>query len=294
MTENQQVAKHKIVGYLGPQGTYSEEMALSLYQQEQSMADFMPYPSIDAVIRAVEAEVITEGVVPIENSLEGSVNVTLDVLAHEVELFITREMIKPIKHHLLVNKDYDQSKPIKAVISHYQALAQCRLYLAKFHPDAELKVADSTAAAAKIVAEGMPDCAAIGSIRASQLHGLTVAADNIQDQNNNCTRFIVLKRRPDTGKDGCRKTSVVCKINGERPGSLCEFLLEFAKREVNLTKIESRPARTGLGEYIFFFDVEGSVSEEKVNAAIKAIEMKSLWFKNLGSYLCSNQCDNLI
>lgn len=286
MTENQQVAMRKIVGYLGPQGTYSEEMALSLYEAGKVIADFMPYASIDAVIRAVETGEVTEGVVPIENSLEGSVNITLDVLAHEVDLFITREMIKPIKHHLLVHENYDQSMPIAAIVSHYQALAQCRSYIAAFHPGVDLKVVDSTAAAARLVAEGEPGYAAIGSMRAGQLHGLKVAAADIQDQNNNCTRFIVLKRQPEVKTGECRKTSVVCKINGERPGSLCDFLLEFAKREVNLTKIESRPARTGLGEYIFFFDIEGSDAEEKVSAAIKAIETKSLWFKNLGSYSC--------
>ena len=282
LVKQQQVVERSI-GYLGPLGTYTEEMALSICQ-EQERVKLIPYTSIDTVIRAVETGEVTEGVVPIENSLEGSVNITLDTLAHDVSLFITREMVQPIKHHLLINRTADIDK-INIIVSHPQALAQCRQYINQNFPRAQLKVVDSTAAAALMVAQGAPNHAAIGSQRASELHGLKVAATSIEDQHNNCTRFVVLKSQPELAKAGRSKTSVVCKINGEHPGSLYELLAEFVKHDVNLTKIESRPARTGLGEYIFFLDLEGSIYEEHVRNAIIAVELKSLWFKNLGSYL---------
>jgi prephenate dehydratase len=283
LAKTQQVIEHSI-GYLGPAGTYTEEMVLSTYLKQKNIK-LVPYTSIDAVIRAVEAGEVTEGVVPIENSLEGSVNITLDTLAHEVNLFITKEMVQPIKHHLLIHKTGSIDK-INVIVSHPQALAQCRQYINQNFPRAELKVVDSTAAAALLVAEGALDHAAIGGLRAGEIHGLKVVAASIEDQHNNCTRFIVLKSRPELAKAGHCKTSVVCKINGQRPGSLYELLSEFVKYDVNLTKIESRPARTGLGEYIFFLDLDGSIYEAPVRNAIKAVELKSLWFKNLGSYLC--------
>lgn len=273
-----QSAVAPVVAYLGPRGTHSEEIALQLYRGETGR--FMPYPSIDAAIRAVEDGAATECVVPLENSLEGSVNITLDTLAHEVDLHIVRELVQPVRHNLLV---HPAEKHVQIIVSHTQALAQCRHYLRRHFPQAELKAVDSTAAAAYLVASGAKGHAAIGSRRAAALYGLEVAAADIQDHPGNCTRFVVLRREPNAPGVG-GKTSVVCQINGEQPGSLCAILQEFAMRQVNLTKIESRPARTGLGMYIFFLDVDGSLGEDKVRAAVTAVKRKSLWFKNLGSY----------
>jgi prephenate dehydratase len=267
------------VGYLGPRGTFSEEIALNLYRGVDGR--FTPFTSIDGVIRAVQSGTVDEGIVPVENSIEGSVNVTLDTIAHEVDLFITREIIQPVRHHLLVQPG---TKHINHILSHSQALAQCRNYLSINYAQAELQQIESTAAAAYQVATGKANSAAIGSQRAAEIYGLTPIASNIQDNPNNSTRFIVLSRQGvNVPQEKC-KTSIVCQINGERPGSLYEILGEFAKRQVNLTRIESRPARTGLGLYIFFFDIEGSLGEDNVDAAIDAIQAKSLWFKNLGSY----------
>lgn len=267
------------VGYLGPKGTFSEEIALNLYRGVDGR--FTPFTSIDGVIRAVQSGTVDEGIVPVENSIEGSVNVTLDTIAHEVDLFITREIIQPVRHHLLVQPG---TKHINHILSHSQALAQCRNYLSINYAQAELQQIESTAAAAYQVATGKANSAAIGSQRAAEIYGLTPIASNIQDNPNNSTRFIVLSRQGvNVPQEKC-KTSIVCQINGERPGSLYEILGEFAQRQVNLTRIESRPARTGLGLYIFFFDIEGSLGEDNVDAAIDAIQAKSLWFKNLGSY----------
>lgn len=278
-TVESRVACGKKVGYLGPRGTFSEEIALRFYRGADG--SFLPYASIDAVIQAVETGEVSEGIVPVENSLEGSVNITLDTLAHKVDLFIIRELVQPIRHNLLVQEG---TKHVNKVLSHAQALAQCRGYLSRQYPGAELVPVESTAAAAYQAASGLKDCAAVGSLRAAEIYGLQVLATDIQDSPNNATRFVELARQPVTGGPKADKTSVVCRINGEKPGSLYEILGEFAGRQVNLTKIESRPAQTGLGMYIFFFDIEGCCEDGNVAAAVDAVRRKSLWFKNLGSY----------
>jgi prephenate dehydratase len=267
------------VGFLGPRGTYSEEVARNLFDDKALLA---PYSSIDAVIRAVASAEIAECVVPIENSVEGSVNITLDTLAHEVELYISREIVMPVRHNLLAK---EALRDVGLILSHPQALAQCRRTLSRFYPAACYRPVESTAEAARLVADGEPGFAAIGSRSAAELYGLAVIAADIQDTASNCTRFVSLGMfQVDPSGPGPWKTSIVCQIDGSKPGSLYHVLAEFAEREVNLTKIESRPARTGLGAYLFFFDLEGSVAEPRIDSALKAIAAKSLWFKNLGSY----------
>ena len=242
-----------------------------------------PFGSIDQAIRAVSEGEIAQCVVPIENSVEGSVNITLDTLAHEVELLISREIVMPVRHNLLAR---EVGRDIRLILSHPQALAQCRRTLSRLYPAAEVRSVDSTAEAARRVAEGEQGMAAIGSRGAASLYALQLVAADIQDTSSNCTRFVTLQVQPAVPQRlGRWKTSIVCQIDGSRPGSLYQILAEFAEREVNLTKIESRPARTGLGAYLFFLDMEGSRSEESVLSALQAVERRSLWFKNLGSYL---------
>ncbi|SDE16072.1 prephenate dehydratase [Sporomusa acidovorans] len=269
----------RTVGYLGPQGTYCEETVLRLYGK--TGARFKPFIGIDTAIRAVAAGEVDESIVPVENSLEGSVNITLDTIAHDVNLYITKEVILPVKHNLLAKKG---SQEIAAIVSHPQALAQCRKTLENLYPEAKLKPVDSTAEAARIVAASDGLFAAVGSLKAGEIYGLTVLKTNIQDNSSNSTRFIGLEKQPVTQVAGKCKTTLVCQINGERPGSLYHILGEFAQRAVNLTRIESRPARTGLGMYIFFFDMEGSIAECNIAAAVHAVEAKCLWHKNFGSY----------
>ena len=265
---------------MGPQGTYSQEVALRLFGDAAAL---QPYSSIDAAIRAVASGEIAECVVPIENSLEGSVNITLDTLAHEVELLITREIVMPVRHNLLAR---ETGRKVNVVLSHPQALAQCRRTLARLHPRAECRPVESTAEAARRVAEGESGLAAIGSRSAAALYRLEIIAADIQDTANNCTRFVTLRvQAADSSRAERSKTSVVCQIDGSKPGSLYRILAEFAKRDVNLTKIESRPARTSLGAYLFFLDMEGSADEARVREALTAVEEQSLWFKNLGSYV---------
>ena len=268
------------IGFLGPQGTYSQEVALRLFGDAAAL---QPYSSIDAAIRAVASGEIAECVVPIENSLEGSVNITLDTLAHDVELLISREIVMPVRHNLLAR---ETGRKVSVVLSHPQALAQCRRTLARLHPRADCRPVESTAEAARRVAEGETGLAAIGSRGAAALYGLEIIAADIQDTANNCTRFVTLRvQAADSSRAERSKTSVVCQIDGSKPGSLYRILAEFAKRDVNLTKIESRPARTSLGAYLFFLDMEGSADEARVREALTAVEEQSLWFKNFGSYV---------
>lgn len=269
----------KTVAYLGPQGTYSEEVAYQINIGNKVL--FTAYSSIDAAIMSVVNGVSDECVVPVENSLEGSVTITLDTLAHVENLFIIRETTHAIRHNLLVNP---QNGPIEVIVSHSQALAQCRSYLLEHYPSALVKAVQSTAEAAFCVASGMPKHAAIGSLRAAELYELNVAAAGIQDNSYNSTRFLVLGRKPAVLQKEQHKTSIVCQIDGKKPGSLCEILQEFAQRNVNLTRIESRPARTQMGAYIFFLDLDGSLEDYEVFSAVKAVKEKSIWFKSFGSY----------
>lgn len=279
MLANMKCDKEKVVAYLGPQGTYSEDVAYQI--NIGNRARFTPYASINAAIMAVVNGDCDECVVPIENSLEGSVTITLDTLALVENLFIIQETTQFIKHNLLVKP---QNGNIEVILSHWQALAQCRSYIMQTYPDAVLKAVESTAEAACCVASGAYHHAAIGSLRAAELYGLDIAAAGIQDNSYNSTRFIVLGREQAVLPKERHKTSIVCQIDGQKPGSLCEVLQEFAMRNVNLTRIESRPARTRMGAYIFFLDMEGSLQEECVHEAVKAVRKKSIWFKTFGSY----------
>ncbi|MBP2645937.1 MAG: pheA [Firmicutes bacterium] len=277
MTESKTMSKK--IGYLGPRGTFSEEIALSFYRGVEGC--FTPYHSISSVIMAVDSGEVQEGIVPVENSVEGSVNVTLDTLAHEANLYIVKEMVKPIRHNIIVKPG---TKHINIICSHAQALAQCRHYLDEHYPAAERIEVESTAAAAYKVASGAKNHAAICSTRSAEVYGLDVIETDIQDNPNNATRFLVLSKQPVSPKGVSSKTSIVCQINGEKAGALYNILGEFAKRNVNLTKIESRPSKGGFGLYVFFFDIEGSLEDEPVAAAVHAVKEQSLWFKNLGSY----------
>lgn len=276
----------KIVGYLGPRGTHSEDVCSSFYSTDQWT--LQSYSTIDACIRATENGEITQCIVPIENSLEGSINITLDTLAHEVNLFMNKEIVWPIHNHLLTKSPNTE---IDTIVSHGQPLAQCRHYLAKHYPHAKLEAVESTVEAVRMVANGAKNHAAIANINASKLYNMNVVAYDIQDHPHNCTRFVILDKEPAEYTKGDWKTSIVCRIKGDKPGSLFHILQELVNHNINLVRIESRPARTELGEYIFFMDMEGSIAEDNVQTAIAALEHKSLWFKNLGSYMVCK--DNL-
>jgi prephenate dehydratase len=231
------------------------------------------------VLDAVKAREVDVGVVPIENSVEGSVGVTLDIMAQEDSLKIMREIILPIRQHLILNPGA-KLEDVKEVYSHSQALAQCRYYLEKLGIPTRATV--STTAAAKAI-KGKPERAAIGTSRAAEIYGLIISDLDIQDYPNNTTRFLAIGDHDHvyTGKD---KTSIVFSLPDDHPGGLYDLLGDFAAFKVNLTKIESRPSKEGLGSYIFFLDFEGHREEETIRNILNNIRSKVGYVKILGSY----------
>ena len=276
----------KTLGILGPKGTHSEEAALWLKKHSQEDFKLEICADIFDVLTAVKERRLDAGLVPVENSLEGSINITLDTLARSDTLTISRELIWQVKNFLMTRPLVDV-KAVKKIYSHAQPFAQCRKFLHKNFPDVEIVAATSTARAAELVAVD-EHSAAICTERAGKLNGLTIAAKDIQDNPNNFTRFFEVAYRPRDAApietfDG-DKVLIICQIDGSRAGSLCSVLEEFAKRNVNMTRIESRPARTILGAYIFFFELETDAGDAALRGAIQAVYDKSIWLKNLGTF----------
>ncbi|MBR1729354.1 MAG: prephenate dehydratase [Selenomonadaceae bacterium] len=277
----------KLMGILGPRGTHSEAAAVYLNEIIDEPLELIIYQEIYDVLIAVENGEVNAGFVPVENSLEGSVNITLDTLARSDNLIVTRELIWSVHNHLMTKPGVDASQ-IKKIFSHSQPISQCRKYLQKNFSTAKTFTTSSTAKAAEIVAESKisDGYAAICTKRAGELNNLVTIADEIQDNMLNSTRFFEIRRRNedfqiDSPKD---KILIICQIDGEHAGALCEVLEEFAFRNVNMTRIESRPARTKLGEYIFFFDLDTNIDQNILNESIAAVKQKSIWLKNLGSF----------
>ncbi|MBF4468451.1 MAG: prephenate dehydratase [Methanobrevibacter arboriphilus] len=266
------------MAFLGPKGTFSHEAASILE------GELVSYCSIPSVMSSVVTGECCKGIVPIENSIEGPVGLTLDLLAHKINLNIERELIIPINHNLLVDEDnYDNIidiNTIKDVYSHSQALAQCQNYLENHNMKTHFTL--STAAAAKSI-KGKIGVGAIGTLKAAELYGLKAIDKNIQDIKNNQTRFIVLSK-DQTEISGNDKTSILFSLFDDNPGGLHDILGIFAKNNINLTKIESRPSKEGLGKYIFFVDFEGHKNEDIVENILNTIEEKVSYLKILGSY----------
>lgn len=266
------------LAFFGPAGTYTEEAAL-LYD---AGADLQAFPTIAAVGLAVSSEITDEGVVPIENSLEGSVTFTLDLLIRESGLSIFKEVVLPI-NHCLMTAPGTRVADIQVVYSHPQSLAQCREFLERCFPNAQQMASLSNSAAVTDMKDSKVPAAAIGPMRAAELYGAEVIGRRIQDVANNVTRFAVLARQdhPPTGDD---KTSICFSFEQDAPGVLYTSLGEFATRNINLVKIESRPTKQSLGEYIFLIDCTGHRQDPLVEEAIEALSRSVSMLKILGSY----------
>lgn len=275
------------MGYLGPAGTHSEAAARWLSAQLARTGggerELRPFADIDAVLHAVEAGEVASGFVPVENSLEGAIHVTLDTLARSEALVVAREVIWPVHNELMARCE---AGAVRRIYSHAQPISQCRAYLSAHFPQAELVEVASTARAAKLVAAAPPEegLAAICTARAGELYGLSPLAHEIQDSMANCTRFFEVVRRGMPLALPQEKLLIICQLDGSRAGSLVNVLQEFAVRGINMTRIESRPARTRLGDYIFFFDLETAVGEACIEAALAAVRAKCSWLKNLGAF----------
>lgn len=272
------------IAYLGPQGTYSEEAARRYASRQGFISpEWLLCRSIVEVLEEVAGGNADIGVVPAENSIEGSVAVTLDYLAHETTLPIIGEVVIPIRVCLLVHPQAELEK-IAVVYSHPQPLAQCRRHLRQLLPQAEQKAVGSTAEAARLVAGGGDKReAALGNQSAAGIYGLEVAVSDMQDVTGNATRFLVVGRTP-AAPSGYDKTSIVFGFQNDRPGNLYRALGVFAERHINLTKLESRPAKRSLGDYLFFVDMEGHITDEIVKSALSALEKVCDHLKILGSY----------
>lgn len=271
----------RITAYLGPEGTFTETAARSVTHHDDA-ASLVACHDIPQVFRHVSDGLADQGVVPIENTLEGSVTATLDALASHTDLKITAELELTVE---LVAAAVNGTTldAVTAVYSHPVPLAGCSQWLSRLAPDVERVSMSSTAKAAEHVnSQGVGHVAIVNRL-AAERYGLTVLADAITDRDTNATRFVVVgtELAQPTGWD---KTSVVVYIDTNRPGALLTLLEVFAERELNLTKIESRPTKAELGEYCFFVDVEGHVLDARVGDALAAVRRTQRDIAILGSY----------
>jgi prephenate dehydratase len=272
------------IAYLGPAGTFTED-ALG---EALGEAEFEPLRT-DTVFDAIQA--VVEGradraLAPYENSIEGSVRGTLDILAFDApNVAIVGEHDYPVRQHLITREGVGLDQ-IEAVLSHQQGLAQTARFLRENLPGIELRSVSSTAAAVRMVSESPRPWAAVGSRAAAALYGCRILREGIQDEQNNVTRFVWLAPEGTAPPAGERwKTSLIFSELGEdRPGALVDALAEFSSRDINLSRIESRPQRSELGRYFFFVDADGSLDDDAVAAAIDALRTKAESVRILGSY----------
>ena len=264
------------IAFQGERGAYSESAVYTFFGDN---AEVKPCRDLTEVFESVDKQEVPVGVVPVENSLEGSVNQTYDLfLTHDLK--VCGEIIIRISHCLIANPS-TSLKAVKTVYSHPQALAQCRSFLERL--GSELVPTYDTAGSVKMLKEnGLKDAAAVASKKAAEIYGMKILASEIEDTPTNYTRFFAISKDDSlrTGKD---KTSIIFAA-AHTPGSLYHALGEFAKRNINLTKIESRPTKQKAWEYNFYLDFEGHRTEENCAAALKALEQSGSFLKILGSY----------
>ncbi|HXN60260.1 MAG TPA: prephenate dehydratase [Acidimicrobiales bacterium] len=270
------------VAYLGPPATFTQEALLT--QRDLSGADLTPRGSITTVLDAVADGEVELGFVPMENAIEGTVSATIDGLIHDVDLHIQREVVIDIHLHLMARPGTALTE-VRSVASYPHALAQCQKYLAKALPEAEQRAANSTAEAARVLGESdCADGAAIAPRLAAERYGLVIVAEDIEDHPDNQTRFVLVAKGRVPKPSGHDKTSIVCFQRADHPGSLHGILGQFAARNINLTKLESRPTKQGLGDYCFVIDLSGHIGDEVVADCLRDLHAGLAGVKFLGSY----------
>jgi prephenate dehydratase len=281
------------VGYLGPEGSFSEEAGKLYLKILGSKDQLFSFNTIHDLLYAVNQGKIKEAIAPIENSIEGTITIVPDMLVRDVNLMIKQELVLSIYHYLLAQKGTTLGE-ITDIISNPPPLEQCREYLHKKLPHAKLHLSYSTSDAVRQVATSLGEkiishgkvkggvFAAIGTAAAAKMYGLRVIASRINAQDNQ-TRFVVLSKK-DHARTGNDKTSIAFSIAKDRPGGLHDVLSEFAIRNINLTKIESRPSKKALGDYYFFADLEGHREDPVISQTLKAVKGKTSFLKLLGSY----------
>jgi prephenate dehydratase len=269
------------VAFLGPPGTFTEEALLA--EADLAAGELVAMPTIPEVIATVEAGNADTGVVPIENSIEGSIDVSLDLLAFSSELLIQREMVRPVALNVVARRG-TRLRDVRTLVSLPYATAQCREWLAANLPHADIVAANSTADAVERAARSRArGIAAVGTRLAAELYGLEVLVADVEDHPENATRFVLVGHGV-PAPSGHDKTSVVVFQREDRPGSLLAILQEFAARSINLVRLESRPTKKGLGRYCFVIDCEGHIADEVVADALRNLAAKHGRLKFLGSY----------
>jgi prephenate dehydratase len=272
------------VAFLGPAGTFSEDALLAAVGE--AGIEPLPRPSVYAAIRAVAQGEADRALVPFENSIEGAVRSTLDTLAFEAEgVTISGEHDHVIRHSLIARTELPLER-IAIVLSHPQASAQCARFIRERLPAASVRAADSTADAVRLVAASGEPWAALGAASAARIYDCVVLREGVEDDTDNVTRFVWIApagTKP-AGEGPWRTSLVFSELGADHPGALVEALTEFSDRAVNLTRIESRPLRRGLGRYMFFLDIEGREEEPAVAAAVEALRGKAESVRILGSY----------
>lgn len=285
------------MGVLGPKGSYSEKAAKQWITEQKSKnkVSLEYYDDIPDTISAIVDRTVDIGVVPIENSIEGSVGITLDMLL-ENDLNIIGEIVVPIEHCLLSKGSLSN---IRVILSHPQALAQCRQFIKTNFENTDIRTTGSTSHAAKLANE-FEEMAAIASRESAQMYGLDILIPNIQDRKENHTRFIaieahdgIMQETAAASKKDDFKTSIIVYLKKDRPGALYELIGEFAKRDINLTRIESRPSKRELGDYIFYIDFAGHINDANIKDALNNITSNVGMLKMLGSYpICNSNISN--
>ena len=269
------------VGYLGPPGTFGEQVALLYLKQAGIDASLHPLDSHTRVVRAVDAGETAYGVVAVENALGGPVPEALDAIFAAKDVSLCAELTLPVEHHLIATPGA-QIEDIVVVMSHPNALAQCRAFIEANLPNARIEAALSTAGGVEH-AVVTPGAAGIGPRRAAEVYGGAILAESIQDEDQDETRFVVLARNdaPRTGDD---KTSIAFAVDHDRPGTLIAALSKISDRGLNITHIQLRPSRRGLGLYVFFIDFQGHRTDRTVQEALTALETQTRFLRVLGSY----------
>ena len=268
-----------MLGYLGPTGTFSYIAALEYSKDEKNIKEYKTIPSVLAAVKKGDIE---EAIVPIENSIEGIINTTLDTLAFSDDLYIIAEYVLKINQNL-ITKPGASKKDIKKIASHPQPIGQCSIMLSSEFPQTEIIYTNSTAAAAELVKNGDGSVAMIGTEKAALLNDLFILKENCQDEQNNSTRFVVISKTPCKKVTENDRTSIAFSVS-HTPGSLFNALALFAVYDINMIKIESRPIKTQLGEYIFFVDIVGNAYDEDISHALKKLRSKTSMYRFLGSY----------
>jgi prephenate dehydratase len=264
------------VGFLGPEGSFSHEAVSSLEAVTPVARD-----TLGDLLADVAAGVLDQGLVPLENAIEGTVSATMDGLVFDHDLYIERELILPIRLHLWARPDTSRES-LTAVWSHTHALAQCRAFLGTLGVTAQATT--STSQAARLVAESHEPWAALASSAAGELFALVALASDVEDHPDNATRFVLVGRDRIAAPTGHDRTTIVCFQDADRPGSLYAILGRLAARDINLTKLESRPTKRGLGDYCFVIEFEGHVADDVVADALADLRAHLARVKFLGSY----------